>query len=130
MFTQRRYYWPRTRKPMKRGKPLRARARPKPPSVLHPNKGIRLRGQDMTELRQKVFVRSGGYCERMRTLQLGGEDVLRRCCRPIQWHTFELSHYPTSRAHGGHDTPENTEAWCIPCHREHTGLPQWTRKSA
>jgi superfamily II DNA or RNA helicase len=53
-------------------------------------------------LRERVFRRSGGRCE--------------RCGQPITLDTWDVSHL-RAHVHGGPAIEENLQAWCIPCNR-------------
>jgi hypothetical protein len=68
-------------------------------------------GEDMADLRRKVFMRSRGFCE----MPMNGYQTGIRCQRNIGWETFELDHNP-SLAQGGDDSEEGTRAICRRCH--------------
>lgn len=111
---------PRSRLPLRRT-PLRQRAKPKPPSVLHPNKRVPVSAREWQSLKMALFRRSGGFCEAWK-----GNEM---CCAPITWYSFE-PHHKKSRAHGGQDTLQNLLAVCHGCHQRIHGTLQWTRKLA
>jgi hypothetical protein len=86
----------------------------------------RLKGEDMTELRRKVFARSGGKCEEIKVLtnfkdwtaiegqMCPPQTIMGPCGAPITWDSMELSH----NAHGSRrdDSEAGTIASCKSCH--------------
>ena len=77
--------------------------------------------QNKTELRQRVFERSGGRCEDMIENMLtvegfGNVPQYLTCNAPITWESMELSHL----RHGIHrdDSERGTIASCKECHRK------------
>jgi hypothetical protein len=83
-------------------------------------------GDDMTQLRRRVFERSRGYCE----MPVNGFTSAVRCQRNIDWETFELDHNP-SLAQGGDDTEEGTRALCRRCHTmRHNRITKFRRANA
>jgi 5-methylcytosine-specific restriction endonuclease McrA len=64
---------------------------------------VRCSGDDMTNLRRRVFFRDGYRCV--------------RCGRPVTWNTGELAHI-VPRGCGGSDTDDNVETCCQQCHRD------------
>jgi 5-methylcytosine-specific restriction endonuclease McrA len=70
-------------------------------------------GQDMSNRRHEVWLRSKGFCEMPIRGVLGGY-----CNCNISWETFEL-HHRTSRANGGDEAMENLVASCRRCHVHH-----------
>ena len=75
--------------------------------------------QNKTELRQRVFERSGGRCEDIHDLiNMDANHVYAkmRCNAPITWESMELSHL----RHGIHrdDSERGTIASCKDCHRK------------
>lgn len=66
---------------------------------------IRRSGPEMSDLRDRVFLRSQGICERN----------LRGCQGYTPYKLGNLSHI-RSRGAGGSDTEENTLWSCFPCH--------------
>ena len=81
-----------------------------------------LRGKDMTDLRMKVFRRSGGHCEEVKNGNPHGKYA--------PWDGIgkgELSHL-VHRGRGGSDEESNVIWSCADCHRaRHPGV-QWTPK--
>jgi HNH endonuclease len=83
-------------------------------------------GDDMTQLRRRVFERSRGYCE----MPVNGFTSAVRCQRNIDWETMELDHNP-SLAQGGDDTEESTRAICRRCHvARHNRTTKWRANEA
>jgi hypothetical protein len=86
---------------------------------------IILRGVDKTDLRRKVYRRSGGHCE----IEWNGK----RCNTFAKWDGFEHGElvHRIAVGRGGSDSAENCEWGCHACHRrrDHKGV-QWSRSAA
>jgi hypothetical protein len=93
-------FLPKSRKPLappKKRKPFRREGK-----VSHT---VRLRGPEITKLREEAWQRSGGFCER----KLPG------CQGYTPWLHGHLSHI-ISRGAGGPDTLQNSLWSCASCH--------------
>ena len=98
--------------PLRRS-PLRPKPRPHRESAPWRPRKIRLNAQEMKELRQNAFARSGGQCENSVTPK--GD----RCPVRIYWGTGQLAHI-VSRGRGGSDELKNVLMCCAECHLEDT----------
>lgn len=76
---------------------------------------IRLTGEDLTDLRRRVFFRDNYRCV--------------RCGTRVTWNTGELAHRE-GRGRGGSDTDENTETCCHRCHGVNEHNPKSVRSKA
>ena len=75
---------------------------------------LRLKGQELADLRRRVFTRDGWMCC--------------ECGRVCSWTSGHLAHIQ-SRGAGGSDTEENTRLLCRFCHfLEHAGGKPVPRK--
>lgn len=94
---------------MKRN-PFQPKYRAKKPKTDKSFKDGRIRLADKGDLRERVFERSGGFCEEIVNGVRSG-----RCWRAITIQSMELSH----KRHGCHrdDTAASTIASCKECHR-------------
>ena len=93
-------------------------------SYIRPDGRAVLFGDDMTQLRRRVFDRSGGRCECF------GECMVHivRCPAEINWFTMELSH-KIPRSKGRDDRETNVIASCHACHVAYEDWsPRWTKK--
>lgn len=105
------YRNPRPFAPPKKRKPLRREGKV--------SGTVRLRGPEMSKLREEAWHRSGGFCE----------FKYRGCLGYVPWLYGELAHLK-GRGAGGGDSIDNVKWSCSPCHRKYDeDYPQWSKKS-
>lgn len=99
----------------------RAAGRFKDPRSRMDKKGYaHLEGEDKTELRRKLFVRSMGYCE------IVVDSKGRRCGRFAGWENGQMHHIP-----GGYEKIDDlAHVWwaCKPCHKSAHVAVRWTKR--
>ena len=69
---------------------------------------VRLYGKALTDLRQRVYERAGGWCELM---------IAKDCWRSTTWDAGHM-HHKRHRSLGGSDTMRNCVWSCPSCHRK------------
>lgn len=98
----------------------RIRYKPKVRRVLWRTNRVIEDSRGMAKLRSDAFSRSHGKCECVLA------DPERVCKARVSWVDGHL-HHIVSRAHGGSDVLENVAFVTRQCHRELTGVLQWSR---